>query len=90
MKTSLRVVIGLSVLVGCSTPGRMKSSLAPRASFDLGCKVQESQIVEITDGSYGVEACGCKATYASYPGWTLNSVSGETCKPAAPRTSAAH
>jgi hypothetical protein len=57
----------------------MKASLADRASFDLGCHVTEGNIVEIASGQYGVTACGCKATYVSYPSWTLNAVSGDEC-----------
>jgi hypothetical protein len=62
----------------------MKSSLAERASFDLGCKVKESEISEIVSGQYGVTACGCRATYLSYPSWTLNAVSGAACRAQGP------
>ena len=57
----------------------MKTSLAKRASFELGCTVAESDITEIESGQFGVVACGCKAMYISYPSWHLNSLSGETC-----------
>jgi hypothetical protein len=72
--------LAVVVLLAASCGGSMKSSLAERASFDLGCPVKESEITEIASGQYGVRACGCRATYVSYPGWTLNSVAGEACK----------
>jgi hypothetical protein len=62
----------------------MKASLAERATFDLGCPVTEADIAEIASGQYGVTACGCKATYVSYPSWTLNAVSGDGCRARGP------
>lgn len=35
-------------------------------------------------GQYGVTACGCRATYRFDPSWTLNVVSGDTCKVTGP------
>jgi hypothetical protein len=70
------VVLLTSLASGCVS---MKASLAERASVDLGCPVKETEITEIVSGQYGVVACGCRATYVSYPGWTLNAVSGEKC-----------
>ena len=74
-------LIAFLLLSSCAS---MKSSLAQRATFDLGCAVKEENITEIVSGQYGVTACGCKATYLSYPTWTLNVVSGDTCKVTAP------
>lgn len=77
-------ILALAQLVACVN---MKQSLADRASFDLGCKVQESNVTEIVSGQYGVNACGCRATYVSYPTWTLNAVSGNACQAKGPTAS---
>ncbi len=68
---------------GCRVSGPRQ--LVPRATFDLGCPVSESQVTEISRTSYGVEACGCRATYLTDPDvntqvWVLNSVAGESCQ----------
>jgi hypothetical protein len=76
----------LLLLVGCAN---MKQSLAERATFDLGCPVRESDVTEIASGQYGVRACGCRATYVSYPTWTLNVASGESCGARGPSASKA-
>jgi hypothetical protein len=82
-----RLALGgaLLLLVGCAN---MKQSLAERATFDLGCPVRESDVTEIVSGQYGVEACGCRATYVSYPTWTLNAASGDTCGAGGPTPAA--
>lgn len=89
-RTVMKVLLALlmaSSLFACTS---MKSSLAERATFDLGCPVEEANITEIDSGQFGVVACGCKATYVSYPGWRMNSVSGEACNaPNAPRANPA-
>lgn len=74
------LVSGLG-LAGCVS---MRQSLAQRATFELGCQVSESDVVEVVTGQFGVQACGCKALYLSYPTWTLNSVSGDQCKLGSP------
>ncbi|MBE2250422.1 MAG: hypothetical protein IAE78_12840 [Myxococcus sp.] len=79
----MRVLI-CAILLTAAACVNMKASLAERATFDLGCSVKESEITEIASGQYGVTACGCRATYVSYPGWTLNSVSGEACRSQGP------
>ena len=77
MRNAIFVLFVLALMAGGCVS--MKASLAERASFDLGCTVKESDIIEIVSGQFGVTACGCKATYVSYPSWTLNVVSGEKC-----------
>jgi len=79
MSFGMRILVPV-FLVAATSCTSMKASLAERATFDLGCRVEESNITEIASGQYGVTACGCRATYVSYPSWTLNAVSGEACK----------
>ena len=74
----------LAFLLAAASCTSMKASLAERATFDLGCPVHESEITEIASGQYGVTACGCRATYVSYPSWTMNAVSGESCRSQGP------
>lgn len=58
----------------------MFTSLSKRASFELGCAVEPRDITLLGPTEYGVEKCGCKATYLSGSrGWVLNSASGATC-----------
>lgn len=64
--------------LACASSARMKSSLATRASFDLGCTVRETEIVEVESGFYGVTA----RAMSRIPRWT----SGETCNARPPMT----
>lgn len=91
MKTVLAVFFTVVFIFACAPVAgcvSLKASLAERASFDLGCTVKESEITEIVSGQFGVTACGCRATYLSYPSWTLNAVSGEKCGARGPGSTA--
>ena len=80
------LALGTLMLSGCVTisdetaRATMFGSLAKRASFDLGCEVVPADITLLGQTEYGVEKCGCKATYlATKSGWVMNSASGDTC-----------
>ncbi len=56
--------------MGCYTD-RAMSSVRSRAAFDLGCPAEKLEVAKLTGsavgpglGTYGVEGCGKKATYA--------------------------
>ncbi len=82
-----RLCAALALLSSCVTTisnqsarETMFASLSKRASFELGCSVDPADITLIAQTEYGVEKCGCRATYLSTSaGWVLNSASGEKC-----------
>lgn len=71
---------------GCATISNetaretMFASLSKRATFDLGCPVESADITLLGPTEYGVQKCGCRATYMSTrSGWVLNAASGAGC-----------
>lgn len=85
-------ILAVSAFSGC---GAYRGAVAQRASFDLGCTVSEEDVVDVGGGAVGVSACGCRATYLfaqnrpGYGVWVLNQVSGDECRAADGRASAA-
>jgi hypothetical protein len=84
MRTKLHwCLIGAFALVaGCG--GNRFANVARRATFDLGCEVSPDDVQHLGGGwttpSYGVVACGCRATYiVGASGLFLNVVSGDGC-----------
>lgn len=82
-----RLCAALALLSSCVTTisnkaarETMFASLSQRASFELGCTVDPADITLLGQTEYGVEKCGCRATYLSTSaGWVLNAASGEKC-----------
>ena len=69
-------MVCLLTLAACGTA---QGRVAQRASFELDCVVQEDDVRVITDHTYGVEACGCRAVYFGAGTPVLQSVSGPRC-----------
>ena len=70
----------LTSFVGCAR--NYAPDLARRASFDLGCEVTDDQVQLLGNRTFGVVACGCRATYVlpmQSPHFVLNVVSGDAC-----------
>ena len=56
------------------------ADVARRAAFDVGCEVTADQVEVVGYRTFGVVACGCRATYLSVDGQlVLNVVNGEEC-----------
>ena len=76
-------ICAFTLVAGCG--GSRFANVARRASFDLGCEVSPDDVQSLGGGwntppSYGVVACGCRATYLSVDGQlVLNGVNGEEC-----------
>ena len=82
----LCLITAFTLVAGCGGGGGRTANVARRASFDLGCTVSPDDIQVLTpagwnrQASYGVDACGCRATYLSVNGQlVLNVVSGNGC-----------
>jgi hypothetical protein len=74
------VFSALTALGGCAR--NYAPDVARRASFDLGCEVTANQVEVVGYRTFGVVACGCRATYISPPEsaqFVLNVVSGDGC-----------
>jgi hypothetical protein len=69
------LVAGCGPVVANTAPG--VPVIARRATYELGCAVSESNVTDLGEYQYGVDACGCRAVYV---GNVLNSVSGEACR----------
>ena len=75
-----------ALVLGCGGMHGWRTSLATRAAFDTGCPEDQLAITELGNRAYGVEGCGCRATYlnatrdrGARPTWVLNTTSG-TCQ----------
>jgi hypothetical protein len=70
-----------ALMPACGAALDNSAAIVPRASFDLACDVQLSDVTRLTAVEYHVLACGCRATYiqAATGGFYLNVVSGEHC-----------
>jgi hypothetical protein len=66
----------LPLAAGCAN---YRADIARRATFDLGCSVNETDVTDLGGYQFGVVACGCRATYVASTTWVLNNVSGESC-----------
>jgi len=71
------------------TPSRRAVGVARRATFDLGCEVTPAQVTHLGAFQYGIEACGCRASYIIMQHSSnhrydmpphLDVVSGENCQ----------
>jgi hypothetical protein len=61
----MRRVLLMSLMVvgvGCSTTADV-ATVAPRASFDMGCPEAQLNIVQVDEMTAGVTGCGEKKTY---------------------------
>lgn len=75
-RAAATTVLGTAVLVtGCST---WRPALLRRASFDMQCAEEQIAIQELGTMQFGVEGCGCRATYVSMGNnrFVLNNHSG--------------
>ena len=74
------VVLGLLTVPACGArQARIADRVASRATFDLGCPVNGSQVQVVGSFTWGVDACGCRATYIERGDtFLLNAASG-TC-----------
>ncbi len=76
-------VLSLALLGGC-VKASYTQDLARRATFDLGCPVAATDVTELGANQFGVNACGCRATYlalsnTSPVSFAMNAASGESC-----------
>jgi hypothetical protein len=67
-----RIVVSslVTVLVGTAMGcGASEDQLRVRASFDLNCRGDQLQLVQLDDRTQGVTGCGQRVTYVENCGW---------------------